>query len=171
MYITEEYLESLRTKKGGYTKKNLKKLGINWPPRKGWKKQLIGKQIFKRAKKPIQKRKHQALKLAESQIKQQNPNELKFRKLLIEFGIKHIYQKPFYCEYRVCCVDFYFPKNNIVIEIDGENHYTESAKHNDLDRTKYLKETHGVKDLLRVTNKQVANEIDTVREIVLDWLD
>lgn len=43
MKITKEYLESLKTEKGGYTKETLAKLGVSWPPPKGWKKKLLEK--------------------------------------------------------------------------------------------------------------------------------
>lgn len=37
---SEEYLESLRTPNGGYTQETLARLGVSWPPPKGWKKAL-----------------------------------------------------------------------------------------------------------------------------------
>lgn len=36
-----EVIESFRTIRGGFTKKDLKKLGIDWPPQKGWRKKLV----------------------------------------------------------------------------------------------------------------------------------
>jgi len=43
--ITDEWLMSNRTESGGYTKKQLNLLGIEWPPTLGWKNTLIGKDI------------------------------------------------------------------------------------------------------------------------------
>lgn len=43
--ITKHVLESLKTAKGGYDAQTLKHLGISWPPKKGWAKRLIGRQI------------------------------------------------------------------------------------------------------------------------------
>lgn len=43
MNITKEYIESLKTDQGGWTKKDLKKLGVSWPPKKGWKKRLLSR--------------------------------------------------------------------------------------------------------------------------------
>ena len=43
--ITNEWLFRHRTKAGGYTKKQLNILGIQWPPIVGWKNALIGKYI------------------------------------------------------------------------------------------------------------------------------
>ena len=45
MKITEEYLESIRSPQGGYTREILAKLGIAWPPKKGWRSKLIGKEL------------------------------------------------------------------------------------------------------------------------------
>lgn len=44
---TEEILERLKTKKGGYKRETLKLLGIPWPPPKGWKKDLIERDALK----------------------------------------------------------------------------------------------------------------------------
>ena len=43
--ITNEWLIENRTKGGGYTKNQLNILGIEWPPRVGWKNALIDKEI------------------------------------------------------------------------------------------------------------------------------
>jgi len=40
--ITTEVLATLTTGKGGYTRKGLALLGVQWPPDKGWKKRLVG---------------------------------------------------------------------------------------------------------------------------------
>lgn len=37
----EEILEILNSSRGGYSKEKLSKMGVSWPPRKGWKKQLL----------------------------------------------------------------------------------------------------------------------------------
>jgi len=42
MYITNDFLLNIRTKKGGYTKRQLEILDIDWPPIKDWKKTIIG---------------------------------------------------------------------------------------------------------------------------------
>ncbi len=41
MRLTKEDIESKQTESGGYTKKQLKEWGIDWPPPKGWKERLI----------------------------------------------------------------------------------------------------------------------------------
>jgi len=42
MIVTKEYLNKNKTSKGGWTKKQINALGIDWPPTKGWKKRAIG---------------------------------------------------------------------------------------------------------------------------------
>lgn len=44
MATIKEKLELLKTSKGGYTKEALKSLGVSWPPKKGWKTELLKKQ-------------------------------------------------------------------------------------------------------------------------------
>ena len=40
--ITLDYLNSNKTKKGGYTKKQVLALGLRWPLVSGWKQELVG---------------------------------------------------------------------------------------------------------------------------------
>ena len=39
--IDQEYLDSIRTPRGGYLKADLAELGVPWPPPKGWKEKLL----------------------------------------------------------------------------------------------------------------------------------
>jgi 5-methylcytosine-specific restriction endonuclease McrA len=39
--ITAAYVEKMISENGGYSKATLQKLGVPWPPKKGWKKRLI----------------------------------------------------------------------------------------------------------------------------------
>jgi very-short-patch-repair endonuclease len=57
-------------------------------------------------------------------------------------------------------VDFYCPTLKLVIEIDGESHFTEEGKDYDIERTLILK-GYGLK-VIRFTNNQVLNEFDSV---------
>jgi hypothetical protein len=43
--ITDEWLVTHATTEMGWTKAQLAVMGIAWPPVKGWKRSLIGKQI------------------------------------------------------------------------------------------------------------------------------
>lgn len=48
--VTKKWLESCRTKNGGFTKAQSEILFIEWPFKKGWKKELIGAEISFRRK-------------------------------------------------------------------------------------------------------------------------
>ena len=39
--VTEEEIEAAKTEKGGWTKSTLAGWGVQWPPQKGWKAELI----------------------------------------------------------------------------------------------------------------------------------
>jgi hypothetical protein len=43
--MIKDKIESARTKNGGWTKETLESLGVAWPPKKGWKKELIEKEL------------------------------------------------------------------------------------------------------------------------------
>lgn len=45
MIISKNDIEKLQTGNGGYDKKTLALFGIKWPPKKGWKKKVIGMEV------------------------------------------------------------------------------------------------------------------------------
>lgn len=45
MKITDEWLMQNRTRAGAWTRAQLEVIGIKWPPRHGWKHQVIGKDL------------------------------------------------------------------------------------------------------------------------------
>ena len=57
-------------------------------------------------------------------------------------------------------VDFYCPSLKLVIEIDGDQHYTEEGKMYDRERDVIL-ESYGLK-VLRITNRDVLEDFDSV---------
>ena len=57
-------------------------------------------------------------------------------------------------------VDFYSPKLKLVIEIDGDDHYTDSSKRYDSIRTDYMNSI-GIK-VIRYTNQDVMINLDAV---------
>ena len=63
-------------------------------------------------------------------------------------------------------VDFYCPKANIVIEVDGSQHYEESGIDKDIERTKYL-ESQGLK-VIRIPNNEIENNFRGVCEFIDD---
>lgn len=42
---TDEMIDAARSEKGGWSEKQLKLLGIKWPPIRGWKNAVVGKRI------------------------------------------------------------------------------------------------------------------------------
>ncbi len=61
-------------------------------------------------------------------------------------------------------VDFYAPSVNLVIEVDGGQHFTGEGKKADSQRDQYLKERGLV--VLRFSNRQVLTELDSVVEVI-----
>lgn len=59
-------------------------------------------------------------------------------------------------------VDFYCPRLKLVIEIDGESHFTEDGKQYDVERTARL-ESYGLR-VLRFLNTDVMRNLKGVRE-------
>ena len=79
---------------------------------------------------------------------------------LNHLGLKFYRQKPI-GEY---VVDFFCPKANLVVEVDGGHHYTEVGKGNDKIRDEYMKSLNLT--VLRFSNSEVLNNTDRVIENV-----
>lgn len=45
MKITNKFLNDNKTENGAWTKAQLKSIGVDWPPQKGWKKKILGSEI------------------------------------------------------------------------------------------------------------------------------
>jgi hypothetical protein len=43
VHMTKDEINLARTENGGWTKQTLESWGIAWPPKKGWKKDLLSK--------------------------------------------------------------------------------------------------------------------------------
>jgi very-short-patch-repair endonuclease len=65
-------------------------------------------------------------------------------------------------------VDFFCPKAKIVIELDGEQHFTPEGKIKDRQRDSYLNEL-GIR-VLRFTNVEVMNNIEGVLQVIWNHL-
>lgn len=74
------------------------------------------------------------------------------------FGLRFERQKPI----GKYIVDFYCPKLKLVIEIDGDTHYSEQALAYDAQRTDYLCSL-GI-TVIRYTNNEVLEDIDSIYE-------
>jgi very-short-patch-repair endonuclease len=64
-------------------------------------------------------------------------------------------------------VDFYCPAKNVIIEVDGGQHYDENAIGRDKDRSDYLKKFFRLK-IIRFTNLEVLNNLEGVIYKILE---
>jgi very-short-patch-repair endonuclease len=62
-------------------------------------------------------------------------------------------------------VDFYCPKKKLVIEVDGDSHFSPEAEPLDYEREEYLK-SMGAK-VIRFTNLDIYNNIEEVVTIIM----
>ncbi|PIR86611.1 MAG: hypothetical protein COU11_04825 [Candidatus Harrisonbacteria bacterium CG10_big_fil_rev_8_21_14_0_10_49_15] len=65
-------------------------------------------------------------------------------------------------------VDFYCPREKLVIEIDGDSHFTDEAEQYDAERTKIF-EALGLR-VLRFTNEDVRQRLTVVLDTILEEL-
>ncbi|MFN6535072.1 MAG: endonuclease domain-containing protein [Nostoc sp. EkiNYC01] len=77
---------------------------------------------------------------------------------LSDFQFRVLRQRPI----NHFIVDFYCPTLQVVIEIDGDSHFTDEGQDYDIERTRIL-EGYGLK-IIRFTNSQVLNQFDSVCE-------
>ena len=66
-------------------------------------------------------------------------------------------------------VDFYCAKLKLVIEVDGDSHFTPEAQIKDKERTDIL-QGYGL-TVIRFTNDDVLNNLEGVCETIYGWLD
>ena len=59
-------------------------------------------------------------------------------------------------------IDFFIPSQNIAIEVDGSIHNLPRVQENDRNKDAFLK-NNGIK-VIRFSNEQVLNELDTIIE-------
>ena len=79
--------------------------------------------------------------------------------------------EKFYRQYSVglYILDFYCPSKRLGIEIDGSQYYDMEYKMYDKERTEYLTENNI--RLLRFTNLEILNNLDTVCERIFNYLE
>lgn len=66
-------------------------------------------------------------------------------------------------------VDFYCPELKLVIEIDGEPHFTEEGRVHDAERTKILNSYR--LEVLRFTNSEVLNNFENIKNIIINLIE
>ena len=99
----------------------------------------------------------------EKLVKNPTEAELKFKAFLKMMKIEYDFQKIIYVGNTFYIVDFYFPKYNIIIEIDGGYHKDALQRKKDWSRTYTLQNMN--KKVFRIDNKDVDN-IEWLRERV-----
>ncbi len=83
---------------------------------------------------------------------------------LRNFPVKMWRQKPI----NHFIVDFYCPKLKLVIEVDGDSHFTDSALIYDQERSRIL-ESYGLQ-IIRFTNVEVLNNFEGVCEQIRSFV-
>ncbi len=102
---------------------------------------------------------------AKEMRKNPTPSESKlWREYLRSFPLKVWRQKPI----DNFIVDFYCPKLKLVIEIDGESHFTQEAIVYDRHRTQVL-EGYSLR-VIRFTNDEVLRSFDGVCERIAEFI-
>jgi very-short-patch-repair endonuclease len=92
-------------------------------------------------------------KFREENIEKQTAQEKRIKALLKSLNITYEFQKIFMDGHNGYIPDFYLPYYNLVIEVDGWQHYTISGKLKDKKRTKELIKYSKIKGVIRLTNK------------------
>lgn len=96
-------------------------------------------------------------KFREELIERQTPSEKECKKVLDSLGIEYKFQHIIQSEHKGYIVDFYLPKQNIVIEVDGSYHNNDNQTAKDEERTKFLKR-EGIKEVFRFDNEEFSPE-------------
>lgn len=103
------------------------------------------------------KEKARALRKNMTQSERRLWAELRGKQIL---GVQFYRQKPI----GKYIVDFFAPKVNLVIEVDGSQHLNHDHAFRDKQRDNYLNKI-GLK-VLRFDNRQILKEIESVREVI-----
>lgn len=95
-------------------------------------------------------------KYRKDNIKNETPSESKIKALLDELKIDYEYQSIMGYENTFFILDFYIPKLNVCIEVDGKYHFTEEQLKKDKNRDLQLNLSRKIKTI-RITNENVNN--------------
>ena len=92
------------------------------------------------------------------------------RNLWTKIRGKQLKDKQFYRQKNIgnYIVDFYCPAAKLIIELDGDQHYTEEGHKKDEARDRYLK--HLGFTVLRFSSREVLKNLDGVLETIYDYL-
>jgi very-short-patch-repair endonuclease len=106
-----------------------------------------------------------ANKFRKNLLENETNTEVEFKYILSKLKIRYEFQKIIYTSNKFYIVDFYLPKYNSVIELDGKHHYTDEGIKEDKIRTKALKRI-GITELYRLENSEVSDCIPKLKLIL-----
>lgn len=95
-----------------------------------------------------------------------NVLEKKVSRYLRELGEEYVQQVPFLTESVLCFVDFYLPKYNGVLEVDGQHHSNSKDKQRDKERDSRLKRAYGIKTIRLLSKDLNTNGILIVQAAI-----
>ena len=133
------------------------------PKKKSTKKKQVGTQPFKKeSQKEVSERFRKQL------VSRATRSELTFKKFLDNQMVAYQFQKIVYvsidCEQKFYIADFFFKRYNLIVELDGEYHYTEEQKKLDDIRTMHLRRAGYF--VLRFDNSATDNSKEIYNEII-----
>jgi very-short-patch-repair endonuclease len=88
------------------------------------------------------------------------PQEMKMKLILKELGVVYEFQKVYYTGMTYYIVDFFLTDYNVVVELDGSQHYDGFAKEYDALRTENLLYLHKINRVIRFDNKELVIDTD-----------
>jgi hypothetical protein len=56
MIVTLTYIDQHKTENGAWTRKQIEALGLTWPPKKGWKKRVVGTELTEKQQAEFEKK-------------------------------------------------------------------------------------------------------------------
>lgn len=121
--------------------------------------------ITEHAKQADAKYKKIAEEYRDTRIKEQTQSEKVTKALLKSMKVEYSFQKVFYNPDTFYIVDFYLPKSNIVIEVDGGYHLDPKQKIADSKREKILKRYNNIGYIGRVKNEETLDTAKLRRKL------
>lgn len=119
---------------------------------------------------PSKRFKEDAKKLRKKRLLTPTPSEKIFADALTKLKIEFVREKLFFCNNTYYFADFYFPTQNLVIEIDGGYHKKEEQAVRDNQRTSNLINLCGVSEVLRIANEEF-NDVKTCITLIKERLN
>lgn len=113
--------------------------------------------------KPSKRIKNLAKQYRNNLIEKKTKWETTIIKMLDLMELRHKFQFIIYYPYSFYILDFYLPDHKLVIEVDGNQHYTEDGLRKDKKRDSVLNKI-GLK-VLRLKNSEVSNLTTCIEKI------